>query len=312
MKAVLCGDIHFSDHGPSTRTETYCQDILDKFSFVVNQANHLNVDVLILLGDIFHHKAPSKTSHSLVQRVMDLLDKAMMPVYIVVGNHCIQHDRLDSLPKQPLGVLLRMSNVHQLQGYVPEFDIIGVPYCDNPDDWGQYIDLGKITPKTLVCMHASIFPESEMPPYEAISAEDLSSMLPEVNYFSYGHIHTPPKKGPYYKAGSAWFCNRGAISRGSLHGENLKRSIGVTLFDSEAEGCPFTEIPVPYKPAEEVFKLEEKQMAVESKERVTEFLESVGSVETGFLTREGIKDHVLSTLGVKSHTLLDEIFEEVE
>lgn len=46
----------------------------------------------------------------------------------------------------------------------------------------------------------------------------------------YGHIHE--NHGAYRSAGM-WFCNQGAISRGSLHESTLKRAPGVTLYDSE-------------------------------------------------------------------------------
>lgn len=316
MKSLIWGDLHLADNPPSPyRTETYRQDILDKLQASINIANELNVDCIQQLGDWFHVKAPSRTSHGLVQDVLDILSTARMPIFIVVGNHDLVMDDLKSLDRQPLGVVLRAPNVYPLSGRPkaghPEFDILGLPYHDNPDDWNQYLT-DDITPRTLICMHASIFPRSELPPYDAIAAEDLASLLPEARYFAYGHIHTPPKKGAYYQAGDAWFCNRGAISRGSLHADNLTRIPGVTLFDSEAEGCPFTSIDLPHKPASEVFRLEEHVMTQDSQSRVEEFLESLEEVAAAWITKEGIQSHILKELNVKSHSLVDKIFDAVD
>lgn len=309
LRALLVGDVHLADNPPSIRTETYREDILDKLEFTVDTANTLGVDAYIQLGDLFDNKIPHRNSHYLVQRAMEIFSKAKMPVFIVTGNHDVRLDRLDTLPSQPLGTILKIPNVHELRGFCSEFNIAGVPYHDNPDDWGQYLD--NINEDTLVCMHASIFPQSEMPPYDAISAENLSTLIPS-KYIAYGHIHTPAKKGAYYKVGRTWFCNRGAISRGSLHGEHLTRQVGCTLFDSDNPEEPFTNIDIPMEPASEVFKLENKQIIEESKERVAEFLDSLSDMEAAWLTVEQIKAHVLESLGVRSHALVDEIFDVVE
>lgn len=307
-RAIICGDVHLSDTAPSVRTDTYTQDMLDKLEHVVRIANGMpKIDCLIQLGDMFDKPVPHRTSHALVQAAANILSKSKVPVFILAGNHDLRWDRLDSLDRQPLGTLFLLPNVHPLHGYNKEFNICGVPYLDDPDDWNNYLSL-EIKEDTLVCFHASIFPRSEMPPFECIAAEDLAPLVPS-QFIAYGHIHNIPKKGAYYKVGDTWFCNRGAISRGSLHGEDLSRIPGVTLFDSHDLHKPFRSIDLPHKPVEEVFQLEKHYAAVDAKERVESFLQGIGDIAVSELSQEAIKTHVLETLGVQNHKLVDEIWE---
>lgn len=313
MRAILIGDVHLrnDDNPPSIRTPDYSELIRGKLEWSIDRANELAVDCVIQLGDLFDHKIPHRTSHKLIQDTMDIFAKANMPVFVVTGNHCISNDQLSSLPKQPLGVILRMPNVHSLHGYNEEFNINGIPYMHDPDDWNQFMqDSDKWDSATLVCMHASIFPRSEMPPYDAVSAEELAPLMP-ANYIAYGHIHNPPKKGAYYKVGTTWFCNRGAISRGTLHEENLVRTVGITLFDSTNKETPFTNIDLPMKPAEEVFTLDKKQLTDERRNRVEDFISSIDNVESVWLTKDMIKGAVLQAMKTSQHRLVDQVFDSV-
>jgi hypothetical protein len=62
---------HLSDHPPSLRTEAYPAQILDKLDFCVGYGNH-HADLLVLLGDVFHIKTPSRTAHRLVQAAAEV------------------------------------------------------------------------------------------------------------------------------------------------------------------------------------------------------------------------------------------------
>lgn len=301
MKAMIVGDIHLSDRPPSIRTETYATDILDKVAFSVDEANRRGCDALLLLGDVFHLKTPSKTSHALVQSTAEVLETFTGgPVLIVPGNHDMSHDRIESLESQPLGSLALSPNIHLLMGYDRDTGIFGIPYLN---DWTQPLDrwlslAAKINPQpVLVAMHAPIFPPAEDPPYDYINANDLGISMHDDHRLwpapvAYGHIHDP--HGFYQSGGmnQRWFCNNGAISRGSLHEQTVKREPKITLFDSELladpDQCPFTSIPVPYRPAAEVFRLEEHHAEQAAEQRLDDFLARVEDVNLTALNLEEV------------------------
>lgn len=309
VKALLIGDVHLSDSPPSVRTETYTQDILDKLEFCVNYANE-HTDVIVQLGDMFHVKAASKNSHALVQATAAVLSKFNGRVLIVPGNHDLSQDRLESLSKQPLGTLALTPNVELIDGFDEETGIYGIPYLDNIDEMRGRIRIG-VPPwhdTKLFVTHASIFPPGKNPPYDHITADHLETDgIP----LAWGHIHDPV---PFFQAGEfkAWFCNNGAISRGSLHTETVKRKPKVTLFDSEVLGCPFTSVDVPHKPAEEVFRLVAHAEKVESEERLNEFLGSIQETNLTSLSMEDVlSSPSLSDLSDQAKAELAEIIELV-
>lgn len=327
MKVLLVGDVHLSDRPPSVRTDSYADDILAKLAWIVDYANE-HADVLVFLGDLWHIKAPSRTSHRLVQRTAEVLLQFDGRVLVVPGNHDLLNDRLESLESQPLGTLALSPNVELLIGYDQSTRIFGLPYLQ---DWGPSLEywmnrFGYSVPgwsdwdpedganefapaPILLATHAPIFPTGDNPPYQFISAEDWASYMRFPVPVAYGHIHD---QHGFHQVGDIWFCNNGAISRGSLHEETLAREPKVTLFDSEAEGCPFTSVDVPHKPASEVFRLAEVAEQKDAENRLEGFLEGLGDVSLTSVSVEQIVAHARSTdLPPEAVAELEEILAQV-
>ena len=205
------------------------------------------------------------------------------------------NDRLDSIPSQPLGSLVIHPNISLVMGADEEFPLYGVPYFDpTPENFNfwveKYHEDGGPDKYPLMGTHQAIFPRAEEPVYDFIAAEEWADTF-KATWVAYGHIHSQMRAGAHYKVGGTWFCNEGSISRGSLHESSLNRKPSVALFDSEAEGDPFTTIMVPFKPAEEVFKLEAVGIMQHQKDVVENFLGSLGDTTLNFLTVEGIMEH---------------------
>lgn len=89
----LVNDVHLSDRAPASCTDTYLDDLFDLLRQVADKAAHVD-GTIILAGDVFHHKAPSRTSHATVMRLIDWARQALVPVYAVAGNHdlCVSDD----------------------------------------------------------------------------------------------------------------------------------------------------------------------------------------------------------------------------
>lgn len=291
-KALIIGDVHLSDRAPTSRTATYKDDILDKLRFCVTKANELEVPI-VQAGDMFHIKAPSKNSHRLVQETHEILKHAMEGVFIVPGNHDMQHDRLDSLDAQPLGALCRMSNIEMLVGNHPDLPgILGIPYHSffEGDDWYVELfewlanDIGN-TESELIVAHAPIFPPGEAPGvYYSLAPESWATFWcedGEATHTYYGHIHDC--HGVFEVQGHT-FCNQGALSRGSLHESSVNRKPAVTYWD----GSEFTRIEVPHRPPEEVFLFATASEKAAIKASAADFADAVGKVAFQTLTLESV------------------------
>ena len=319
MKAMLVGDVHLADRPPSVRVDTYKQDILDKLDWIVTKTNESDAECLVLLGDVFHIKRPDRNSHKLVQETSEVLTQCNVPVRIVPGNHDVMQDSMESLPSQPLGTLALHPSISLVSGPDPDFPMFGVPYFDpnmeNFEYWvEQYRKEQGPDKYQFIIAHQAIFPKKEEPIYDYVSAERWATEF-EAKWTAYGHIHSRMKAGAFYKIPHpdgqvSWFCNNGAISRGSLHEETINRKLAVTMFDSENEKTQFVSIPIPYKPAKEVFNMETVEFQEQRDAMVDSFLTSLGGMEFDQLTLEGILAKSTSLpAGARKH--LSDIMEEV-
>lgn len=318
FKAVIVGDIHVADNPPTSRTDTYREDILDKLRWIVEYSNDYEPDALLLLGDVFHIKRPDRNSHRLVQQVATILGNSKYPVQIVPGNHDMTNDVYSSLDRQPLGTLALHPNIDILTGPSEEFPLFGFPYVDpsaeNMETWlGKYRDCGGNDEYPMILTHQAIFPEKEEPIYDHITAESWADQFASA-YTAYGHIHSRMKAGPWYKINGTVFLNNGAISRGSLHEETINRKLAITTFDGDKQedDFGFTSVPIPFRPPEEVFRFGEFAVIEETNSKVDAFLHSLGSLELSYLTAEGIMSEAMSsTLPKPALQELEEIIENV-
>ena len=291
MKAMIVGDVHLADKPPSIRTETYTTDILDKVSWISQEAYRQGCDFILQLGDMFHIKSPYRNSHALVIEAHEALIKGGLPVLLVPGNHDIQNDRLASIASQPLGALARMEGIRLVIGWDEKFSVFGIPYLQDwttlPERLMEYSE--GLDPDSavnpLIATHAPIFPPGETPPYDYIDPTDIAELLPAGGTVSYGHIHDPHG---VYEVGGVTFANFGAISRGSLHAETLKRKPQVAVYDFLTG--TYEAVPVPHKPAEEVFRLELHEAEKSKEAHLAAFLATLDSDTLELTTVEKVLD----------------------
>jgi predicted phosphodiesterase len=317
LKLLLVGDIHIADRPPSIRTEAYSAQILDKLTQTVVIARDENVDGVVWVGDVFHVKAASRTSHALVQRIIEIGQSYSRPWVIVPGNHDLSNDRLESLEKQPLGVLYTAGATIGV-GHVVELDIFCIPWLrDWANDLEAKMSAWAECDAPLMVVHASIMPPNENAPYEFYDAVDWGRMMSRPGDVFYGHIHdnhgvySVEMSGPDSEDEEfVTFCNVGAISRGSLHESTLKRKPHVVLYDSTKEQR-FTPVPLEHLPAEEVFRLDIKAVDDDRAEKLGKFLESVEDTELEGLSVEAVMAHIESLdLSDLCRTQIHECLEE--
>lgn len=305
MSLILAvNDIHATRRPPSTCTDSYWPDLLNLLHQTVDVAREREVSAVVWAGDVLHHKAPGRTDHGLMQDLIRVIQAYPCPLFIVPGNHDIQHDRLDSIEDtQPLGVLY-LAGARRLEGWAgDDLPLYGVPWQRS---WSEdtirtaLADWKQVSGRSLVVTHAPVYPPGREPRYEgaectpaswwAGAVEDLGNL----HGVLYGHIHEP--HGTYRVPGyGAWFCNFGALSRGSLDEYNLEREVGVALWD-DATGW-FEFVPLKARPASEVFRLEAHEQAAASRNRLDGFREAVSAVTLGVLSVESVIAHI-RTLGV--------------
>lgn len=318
MLFLLLSDFHLADRPPSSCTETYNDDLLALLMQSVQVARERAVAAVVWAGDIFHIKTPGRTSHRLVNQLISLCALYQVPVYAVPGNHDMTNDQIGSLTRQPLGTLLASGAAHMLDGWADPSDTFGVPLYGVPwqQTWDDEHVLAVLRDYTqersspaLVVAHAPLYPPGRELPYENYPTEQWAlAMDGGKGSCFYGHVHEPHGT---YRVGGVTFCNNGALSRGSLHEYNLTRPVGCTLWDSETGEFEF--VPLAARPASEVFRLTEKQEAVDAAVDTAEFLSRIEATTLGVVSVEKAMEHIRSRqLGPELEALIAELLEEAQ
>lgn len=303
VKIGLIGDLHLSDKPPSNCTDAYNDQLFAMLDEVVKIAADRVLDAVAFAGDLFHIKRPSATSHGTVQRMIEVVQAFDCPVYLVVGNHDILHDRVDSIHEtQPFGVLLR-SGARLLDGWAPDLPLYGVPWQQRWNEGAPAFDAWcsgdgmHDAEGSLVVTHAPLYPPGEELPWENIPASVVAAWMRNVGHLYYGHVHD---FHGVFTCDGVVFCNQGALSRGSLHESDLTRRPAMTIWHSEVDGpAAFERVELQSAPpASEVFRLEEAGVRIDYRDRMAAFLGALSDSTVTATSVEAVVAHVQSMPGL--------------
>lgn len=261
-RILFVGDLHLSDQPPLGRVPGYREHILAKLEEIgriVHDDHH--IDAVCFLGDIFHSKRPMFTSHYLVQKVQDILDyigQNCQDVFILPGNHDQGPEGLNSLHRQPLGVLRAGAAILGWQADTVSretFSLISRPYHPQRDLDPDYYRLSEeeklLSSPRIMVAHGSLIPPGDSRPYPVLNVGELAAdgTLEGIDYLVSGHIHEA--LGLHLLKGGTVFCNPGALSRPSRTQDAMTRQVQVWLLD---HGNSYDMIPLTSAlPAAEVF-----------------------------------------------------------
>jgi DNA repair exonuclease SbcCD nuclease subunit len=266
FKIVTFTDVHLADKGPASRTDNYRDAILGKLEQISVFCKENKVDLAICAGDLFHFKSPSKNSHFLVSKTMEIFKNFPCPVYSIYGNHDISQDNISTLPKQPFYVLLKSGAIRYLEDET--FDngnirIFGMDYLSDPD----YKDFNRSKNKEKIQMcvaHVNASSQfDDLFGEKVYKYQELQNCTPDI--FLFGHYH--PDQGIEVHGGKH-FINVGSLSRGSLKKDELSRTPNISFITvDDSYNVKIDKIPLKVSPAHEIFDLEQKKKEdVEQKE----------------------------------------------
>lgn len=291
---LFVGDVHASDSAPSKRDANYREDILNKLREIVDISSKTNCDAVIFAGDIFHHKEPRKNSFRLVLDLMAIFEAFSLPVYICVGNHDITEGRLESLEKQPLGVLSKLDNVTILpskfdssnEDSAPALDIGDVVLHSVPGIKGitvdDYHDFPVVDDKWNICVvHQSIVPDKSKL-HAQLQDKDFMHDSQEVaniincDVILYGHEHS--NHGVYKRTDASGkeklFVNLGSICRGTISDSDLKKEPSVFVLQLEEKVSGKVIKLKNVRPIEDCYLLEEHFAQVSRNEDISRAVHS--------------------------------------
>jgi exonuclease SbcD len=272
-------DVHVADHSPISWKADYPTEIWSNLEQIGQIAKAHEVNAVLDGGDYFHVKPAYKNSHHLVEKTARIHRAYHCPTFSIEGNHDITSNNLESVSKQPLGVLYASGVFQHLREQVfkdgdLQVRVVGVPY----DPRRSLEDLLRIEKQpgdthliTIVHALAGLNPPPSVEDFFNEPVFRYQALVrrngPDVMCF--GHWHRD--QGVEQLEGR-YFVNHGSVSRGSLIRENLLRTPKVSIIEIDGGEVRVKEVPLQVAPPEEVFDLEKKESQEQEQDRIDQFV----------------------------------------
>jgi len=261
---ITANDIHISDNGPRSRTDDFKKTVLGKIGQIGLAANKLNADATLISGDLFNLKNPAKNSHNLNRELIREFKKFNKPRYMIEGNHDLTSNQLESLEKQPLGVLFEDETLIQLRETFIEkegvkISLVGIPFQEglNPTELTLPDRQGAVARICLLHIYASLTPGMLFK--ERIYGYKEFSHL-DADIFVIGHYHIDQG---IEEVDGKYFVNLGSVTRGTLSDEDVehKPKIGFIKISVKDDIPKYTLQSINLKvcPVDEVFDLKKRE-----------------------------------------------------
>lgn len=285
LRFLTSSDEHLADLNPGYRKDNYRDAILQKLEWQGDLAKRAECDAVLRGGDFIHIKPANKTTMATVAKAAAVHRRYPCRTFSVCGNHDMSFNDVASIPKQPLGVLLRAEVFSPLQDEVftsgsMSVRVVGVDYTV---DLGDEALREKVRKKgdhtyTIAIVHAlaAYAPEERVQTFFNERIFDYRDLVfdgcPDVYVF--GHYHKD--QGVREHLGVK-FVNLGAVSRGALTFENLERVPKVSTITCNSRGLSVDVHEIPCEDASKVFDLAKKKDVDRLRRNLDDFIHMLRS-----------------------------------
>lgn len=299
MRILFSSDWHLGERPPLARAPSYPEDVFAKLEEIRDLAR--GVDLSICGGDVLHWPRSNETPHRLVRRLIEFLREWPGELYTLVGQHDQGSEGLDSIGRQPIGVVLEALRDGPLQWLNEDLLIQRDGLCVqlSPANWQPGIeehpewlalDRDPRADFAVKVAHAMILRGEGGYPFPAIAMEQVPTAGIDVLLQADTHWRTKPQK-----VNGCWFAGPGSVSRTSRSVGEMERVPSVLIVTLEKGKEPaFEEVPLrSARPGKEVFAWSENLRALENSEL---FAGYVTALETGLSLEHLSLDEILRSL----------------
>ena len=266
LSFVYRTDSHVTDRSPASWKADYPAEVWSNLQQVGEFARDYGAIAVLDGGDYFHVKAATRNPHALVTKTAEVHRAYPCPTYCVEGNHDIAYNNLESVPKQPLGVLYATGVFRHLRDEVFVEDglrvrVVGMPYSPfRTLDELRAVQKQPGDDFLIVVVH-QLAGAAPPPSVEDFFGEPVFRYPDLVtpngpDVWLFGHWH---KDQGIVEIDGKWFVNQGALSRGSLIRENTERTPKAALIEATSKGIQVMPLEFKVAPAEDVFDFNRKE-----------------------------------------------------
>jgi DNA repair exonuclease SbcCD nuclease subunit len=276
-------DLHMSAVPPGRRGDDYQKAILDKVRFVRELTQRIKA-VGLCGGDVFHSKNPRAASNTLgllVEAAKEFREFPYGCLWGAVGNHDLSADRLDSLTKQPLGLLIA-AGVYRDLTYNPvifsnnsgtvQVLVETFPYAHEgvlesimaaaPRPAGVTHRVGIVHAYGQPGNEGSLFGERIIG-YNEVAESDYDFLL-------WGHDHSRKET---VTVGRPTHIHLGSLARAAFDTDQTDRPVACAIISFAEDGIRYKEKEIPVTPLQVAFQTADKGMdSVAKSEELKQFL----------------------------------------
>lgn len=297
LRFVFTTDWHLTDTPPGKRTAGYREEIMAKIEFVRDLTQKLQA-VGLFGGDAFHAKSPKSPGNtfSLLTRLETVLRGFYLgQIFGTHGNHDLLHDRVDSIPHQPIGTLIASGALRDLSTGSVIFEnrdgssrvqVDAYPYTS--DDLFALERVLRAAPREEGVTHRIVLMHQYGNPGDAPSmfghpTIGFNRMVgSDYDFALWGHDHSRTET---VKVGKCTHIRLGSLSRASLAEDEVDREIAAAVLSFKGSKVGFKEVPVPVQPLKIAFTAAARAVEkVKESEAVVEFFRemdaAVGTIES--------------------------------
>lgn len=292
---VYSTDWHVSAKPPGRREDDYQAAILGKIRFIRDLAAKVH-GVALCGADVFHVKNPKSPANSLSLLCEMLHLLRSFPTgkpYGSVGNHDLSYDRMDTLPHQPLGILIAAGAYYNLNEepvlFVNEQETIKVlvetfPYAHGAETLKTLLASGKRPPgitHRVGIVHAYGEPGNGGGMFgEAIGYNQLKGV--DYDFLLWGHDHS---RHETVEVDGVTHVNLGSLARAAYDYDELDREVVATILSFAEDGIRYKEKAIPVAPLAIAFKAADKPVTdIVKSDEIKEFFaamdEQVNDIES--------------------------------
>lgn len=289
-KLLVIGDIHWRATNPVARLDNLKLALADKLLECWEIAKSNNVDAIVQTGDFFH--SPGIVYSTLADLIW-LLREAPAPIYCVPGNHDLFASSPESLYRTPLGFLIQIGMVHNLDGKTV---LLGENSLLSGRGYDAAVDADPVVyaypvqskfpqihaQKTNIHVTHGMLVKEPVPGRHTLMHSLLElERAPDVLINGHFHLGTGVTQ-----VGPTLVVNPGALCRLSAHMEELNRQpevalVAVESYENYNVSVSAKLIPLQSaKPGHEVLSREHLEKQAEIEQRRDEFLRLLASEET--------------------------------
>lgn len=257
MYLILSGDNHLTDKTPENRIDDYEETALRKFQFTLDTARNKGVELVIQPGDFFDGSAPS---YSLFTKVVKMINDSGLFIATIYGQHDLRYRNkgntaLRALKEACPKLLLELNDTFQ--------DLVYIQSAS----FEEPVPKPKAGKFNVLIIHKMIVDTKLWEDQEDFVYGNEFLKSNKFDLIVSGDNH----KSFYANFGHRWLFNCGSLLRSTI--AQTEHEPRLIFFDTIH--CNWSEILIPIKPANEVFKMEQVIKAKERDEKLESFVEGL-------------------------------------